>query len=145
MALYPARLMGASGPHDDFDTARKLTIAVYANFNVDQDVDELERKISDDLEWVSRDGTFGKERFLEMVRTQKETWDFETEVGEIIDAGEGALIVLTTFKRIDRETGKVAWKAWPAIVLRVHEGKLVFFEGYIDSRKALAALGVEQG
>jgi hypothetical protein len=42
-------------------------------------------------------------------------------------------------------SGDVVWKAWPAAVVRVLDGKLAFFEGYVDRRAALAALGVEQG
>ena len=72
-----------------------------------------------------------------------EEWRVEVEIEEIVDAGEGA-IVLNKVRRIDKETGKVVFKAWPAIVVRVHNGKFVFFEGYVDRRKALADLGVEQ-
>jgi hypothetical protein len=71
-----------------------------------------------------------------------EAWDVEIEVEEIIDAGEGAILLLNRVRRIDKETGEVAFKAWPANVIRVHDGKMVFFEGYVDRRAALAALGL---
>jgi ketosteroid isomerase-like protein len=138
--------MGARGPHDDFETAAQVIRAGYASFSVDQDIDELCRKyVSDDLEWVTRDGILhGIEPFLERTRVQLERWRMEFEVEDVIDAGEGAVIAMTKVKRLEKGTGEVAWKAWPAVVMRVHGGKMVFNEGYVDRRKALDDLGVEQ-
>jgi hypothetical protein len=138
--------MGARGPHDDFETAKKMIVAAYANFNVDQDLDELHRRyLSDDLEYVTRFGTFrGPEKYLADAATQLKKWRLEIEVDEIVDAEEGAVLVLIKFLRKDRETDEVAWKAWPAVVMRVLDGKMVFFEGYIDRRQAFADYGVEQ-
>jgi hypothetical protein len=76
---------------------------------------------------------------------QQRKWRIETEIEEIIDAGEGALVLMAKVRRVNGASGEVVWKAWPAAVVRVLEGKLVFFEGYVDRRAALAALGVEQG
>jgi hypothetical protein len=59
------------------------------------------------------------------------------------DAGAGALVAMMEVERRERETGKVALQAWPAIVVRVKGGRVVFIEGYVDRRKALAALGVD--
>jgi hypothetical protein len=139
--------MGARGPHDDFETAKKTIHAAYAEFNLTQDGDELHRKyISDELEYVTRQGTFhGPDQFLSELEVQRQKWALESEVEDVIDAGEGAIIVRIKFSRIDRETGDVAWKAWPAVVVRIQNGKFVFFEGYIDPRRALADFGVEQG
>jgi ketosteroid isomerase-like protein len=139
--------MGARGPHDDFETAKETIHAAYAEFNLTQDRDALRRKyLSDELEYVTRQGTFqGTDQFLSELEVQQQKWTLESEVEEVIDAGEGAIIGRIKFMRVDRETGEVAWKAWPAVVLRVHNGKLVFFEGYIDPRRALADFGVEQG
>jgi ketosteroid isomerase-like protein len=138
--------MPARGPHDDFETAKKVIRAAYASFTVDQDIEETCRRyVSDDLEWVTRDGTLhGVETFLERTKVQLQNWTIETEVEDIVDAGEGALIVTMRIVRRDKETGEVAWKAWPGLVLRVHEGKIVFNEGYVDRRKAFADLGVEE-
>jgi hypothetical protein len=72
-------------------------------------------------------------------------WRVEVEIEEIFDAGGGALVLYNKIRRIDKDTGEVAFKAWPAIVVRIHNGKFVFFEGYVDRRKAMADLGVEEG
>jgi hypothetical protein len=139
--------MGARGPHDDFETAAKLIRAAYAEFALTQDLESLRRKyIADDLESVTRHGTFhGSDHFMSELEANSKNWTLEGVVEDIVDAGEGALIVFVKFLRKEKDTGKVAWKAWPAIVMRIHEGKMVFNEGYIDRRKALADLGVEQG
>ncbi len=139
--------MPERGPHDDFETAERLIRAAYVDFAANEDLEEIREKyVSDDLEYVTRDGAFhGREWYGHDFEVQLLKWRFESEVKEIIDAGEGAVIVMIELRRIDRESGEVAWKVWPASVMRVHDGRLVFFEGYIDSRKAMAALGVERG
>ncbi len=137
--------MGARGPHDDFESAKKLIRAVFAQFALDQDLDAARAHIADDAEHVTRDGTFrGSDRWYSDFAVQMEKWLLEVEVEEIVDAGEGAVVVLLEVRRVDKETGEVAFKAWPANVVRVQDGKFVFFEGYPDRRKALADLGIEQ-
>jgi ketosteroid isomerase-like protein len=139
--------MGVRGPHDDFEKAEGSIRAAYARFNEAQELDEIRRDyISDELEYVTRHGTFhGPDQFLSEFGVQREKWRLENDVEEVIDAGDGAIVVFVKAKRIDRDSGEVVWKAWPAIVCRVHDGRFVFFEGYIDRRKALDDLGVEQG
>lgn len=139
--------MGAKGPHDDFETARKIITAGYANFNVDQDLDAIrDRYLGDDLEYVTRLGTFhGPERFVGDLRAQVGRWTLQVDLEEVIDAGEGAVLALATVSRIDPDSGEVEWKAWPGAVMRIHGGRMVFFEGYVDRRKALAEYGLERG
>ena len=146
MPLDSLLQVGARGPHDDFESAAKVLRAAFARFALDQDVDGALEYIADDVEYVSRDGTFyGPGKWADEVRVQTRAWRLELEVEEIIDAGGGALVLYNKMLRIDKETGEVGWKAWPATVVRVLDGKIAFFEGYIDRRKALADLGVEQG
>jgi ketosteroid isomerase-like protein len=139
--------MGARGPHDDFESAKKLIVAVLANFNLSQDFEEIRDKfLADDLEYVTRHGTFhGPDRYVSDFGVQLDRWIVESEVDEVIDAGDGAIVVFVENKRIDKETKEVAWKAWPALVVRVLDGKLVFFEGYVDRRRAMADLGLQGG
>jgi hypothetical protein len=56
--------------------------------------------------------------------------------------GDGALIAILKVERRNRENGKSSGRAWPALVVRILDGKVVFFEGYIDRRKAIDDLGV---
>lgn len=119
--------------------------AAFAQFALDQDLDAAAAHIDDDAEYVTRDGTFrGSERWYGELAVQMKEWRVEVEIEEIVDAGEGAIVLLNSVRRVDRETGEVVFKAWPAMVVRVHDGKFVFFEGYVDRRKAMADLGVEQ-
>jgi hypothetical protein len=139
--------MGERGPHDDFESAKQRALLAYETFNRAQDIDELREKFfSEDLEFVNRQGRFhGPDALMSEMGVQLEQWAMETDVEEVIDAGEGAIVLYLKVKRKDRETGEVIWKAWPAAVIRVLDGKCVFFEGYVDRRQALADLGVEQG
>jgi ketosteroid isomerase-like protein len=139
--------MGARGPHDDFEFVSGLIRKAYSDYREHEDFDRLcDDYISDDLEYVTRNGTFhGPGQWKRESADQTSRWRFDNELTDVIDAGDGAVITISEFRRIDRDTGEVAWKTWPAAVLRVLDGKLVFFEGYIDSRKALEDFGVEQG
>jgi ketosteroid isomerase-like protein len=138
--------MGARGPHDDFESAEKTAREAFEHYGEHRDLDLIyETYVSDDVEYVTRHGTFhGPDQWLTEFKVQQTNFDFDFEVEEVVDAGEGAVILLNKVLRKDRESGEVVWKAWPAIVVRVLGGKIVFWEGYIDRRKALVDLGVEQ-
>lgn len=140
-------MVGATGRHDDFESAARLVRKAYAEYAEHRDFDRIcDAYISDDLEYVTRNGTFkGPDQWKSELSVQTGRWQINTELKDVIDAGEGALIGLTEFRRVDRESGEVVWKTWPAIVMRVLDGKLVFLEGYIDSRLALEEFGIEQG
>jgi ketosteroid isomerase-like protein len=139
--------MGARGPHDDFESAATLLRRGYVEYAEHRDIDRIcDDYMSDDLEYVTRNGTFkGPDQWKSELSVQTGRWQINNELKDVIDAGDGALILLTEFRRIDRESGEVVWKTWPALVVRVLDGKLVFLEGYIDSRRALEEFGVEQG
>src|SRR3954452_15277921 len=137
--------MGARGPHDDFESAKKVIRAAFAQFALDQDLDAAVAHIDEDAEYVTRDGTFrGSDRWRTELGVQMQDWQVEVEIEEIIDAGEGAVVLLNKVRRVDKETGKVVFKAWPATVVRVHDGKFLFFEGYVDRRRALAELCLQE-
>jgi hypothetical protein len=139
--------MGARGPHDDFESAEKTAREAFEHYAEHRDLNLIkEAYVADDLEYVSRLGTFhGPDKWMSDFAVQEANFDFDNEIEEVIDAGEGAIILFNRVLRKDKESGEVVWKAWPAVVARILDGKFVFFEGYIDRRRALADLGVEQG
>jgi hypothetical protein len=139
--------MGARGPHDDFETAERVARAAFGHYSEHQDLELIrDAYVSEEVEYVTRQGTFhGHDRWMDDFAVQEGNFDFENEVEEVIDAGEGAIILFNKVLRKDKESGAVVWKAWPAVVARILDGKFVFFEGYIDRRQALADYGVEQG
>ena len=97
---------------------------------------------AENVEHVTRDGVvFGPERLISEWEPQLERWAVSFYLEELRDAGDGALIAMFEIERRDRESGKVALKAWPAIVIRVSGGKIAFLEGYVNRARALAALG----
>jgi ketosteroid isomerase-like protein len=132
--------MGARGPHDSFEIAKEVidsTLAAVAR----GDFDEVRANVDPEIEHVTRNGTVrGPDRFVEEFGPQLERWAMSFYLEDLHDAGEGALIALLEVERRDRESGKVEWKAWPAIVIRVSGGKVVFLEGYVSRPKAFAAL-----
>jgi ketosteroid isomerase-like protein len=134
--------MAARGPHDDFDAAKAVVIATVAAIN-SADFDEGARLIDENVEHVTRDGVLhGSERMLGDFAAQLERWEIAYELEDLIDAGDGALVAACKVERRNRESGYLDWKAWPALVLRIHGGKIVFLEGYVDRRKAFDDLGV---
>lgn len=134
--------MGARGPHDSFEVAKAVIeegTAALARGDW-----ELVRKLADErVEHVTRDGVVpGPERLIAELAPQLERWLISFYLQEVIDGGDGALILLLEVERRNRVTGEAALKAWPAIVVRIHEGRVVFLEGYVNRAKALEALGV---
>jgi ketosteroid isomerase-like protein len=134
--------MGARGPHDDLDAA-KATLAAALEAMNEGDVAAGRALVAADIEHVTRDGVVhGPDRLLEEFATQLERWKITYELEELIDASEGALIAIVKVERRNRESGEVEWKAWPALVVRIFEGRVVFLEGYVDRRKAIEDLGI---
>ena len=134
--------MPARGEHDDFETAEPIVHAGLAAL-ASGDWETVRSLTHDDAEHVTREGTFfGPERMISEFAPQLERWTISFYLEDLIDAGGGALILLLEVERRNPRTGKVGWKAWPAIVVRINQGKTAFLEGYIDRREALADLGV---
>jgi ketosteroid isomerase-like protein len=139
--------MGARGPHDDFVAAEKLIRRATAEYQEHKDFDRIaDDYMADELEYVTRNGTFrGTEQMKSEMAVQGDRWRLVNELKDVIDAGDGAVIAVSEFRRVDRDTGEVAWKTWPATVVRILDGKVVFWEGYIDARRAFEDYGVQQG
>ncbi len=132
--------MSARGPHDDLDAAKAIVVAGLEAMGRG-DLDSCRDLVNDEVEHITRDGALrGPGRLLDELSTQLERWRIDYELKELIDAGDGALIALVDVKRFDRAAGKLEWKAWPAFVVRILDGKVVFFEGYVDRRKAISTL-----
>jgi ketosteroid isomerase-like protein len=135
--------LAARGSHDSLETVREVVgrgIAALAA----GDFETVRELAGERMEHVTRDGVvFGPERLIAEFAPQLERWVISFYLEDLIDAGEGALIAILEVERRDRETGGVALKAWPAIVVRIDGGRFVFLEGYVDRRRALTALGVD--
>lgn len=135
--------MPARGAHDDFETAEAVIHAGLAALAAG-DWETARSLVHEDGEHVTRDGVFvGPERMVSEFSPQLERWTISFYLEDLIDAGGGALVLLLEVERRNPETGKVGWKAWPAIVVRVNAGKIAFLEGYIDRRTALADLAAK--
>jgi ketosteroid isomerase-like protein len=136
--------LGARGPHDDFEAAKAVVEAGIAAL-ARGDFEAMRELTAADGEHVTRDGLFlGPERLISEFAPQLERWSMSFYLEELVDAGDGALIAMMEVERRDRETGEVELRAWPATVIRVQGGRIVFLEGYVDRRKALTALGLER-
>jgi ketosteroid isomerase-like protein len=134
--------MPARGEHDDFETAQTIVQTGLAALAAG-DWETGRSLVHEDAEHVTRDGVFfGPERMISEFAPQHERWTISFFLEELVDAGGGALVLLLEVERRNPSTGKVGWKAWPAIVVRISDGKVAYIEGYIDRRKALDDLGV---
>jgi ketosteroid isomerase-like protein len=134
--------MPARGEHDDLETATATVHAGLAALAA-RDWETIRSLADEETEHVTRDGIFfGPERMISEFVPQLERWTISFFLEDLIDAGGGALVLLLEVERRDPRTGRVGWKAWPAIVVRIDGGRLAYIEGYVDRRKALADLGV---
>lgn len=134
--------MPARGEHDDFETAKAIVQAGLAAL-ARGDWETVRSLSHEDSEHVTREGVFrGPERMISEFAPQLDRWTISFYLEEVIDAGGGALILLLEVERRNPHTGKVGWKAWPAIVVRINGGKVAYMEGYIDRRKAFEDLGL---
>jgi len=127
-----------------FEEAENVLSAAFDALNRG-DLDAAEELCAPGIEIVTRDGTqHGPAYLRDFWSRQLAAFDIEWEVERVHDAGGGAVIVEQRVTRRNKETGGVELRAWPAAVVRVRDGSIVFFEGYQDRRKAFADLGLEQ-
>jgi hypothetical protein len=134
--------MPTRGEHDDFETAKAVVQAGLAAL-AGGDWEMVRSLSREDSEHVTREGVFrGPERMISEFAPQLDRWTISFDLEELIDAGGGALVLLLEVERRNPRTGKVGWKAWPAVVVRIHGSKVAYMEGYIDRRKALEDLGL---
>jgi ketosteroid isomerase-like protein len=102
-----------------------------------------------EIEVVTRDGRLhGREAAVAeltgFVDATHRRFEAEFELEEIVDAGDGVLIALLTVTRRSRDSEADYLDAWPANVWRFRDGRVVFFEGYQDRRKALREYGIKR-
>jgi ketosteroid isomerase-like protein len=134
--------MPARGEHDEFEAAQTVVHAGLTAMAAG-DWETVRSLAHEDAEHVTRDGVFlGPKRMITEFAPQLKRWVMSFYLEELVDAGGGALVALLEVERRNPRTGKVGWKAWPAIVVRVSDGKVAYIEGYIDRRQALADLGL---
>ncbi len=129
-------------PSADADVARRLYGAIE-----NRDMEALEDILDPDVEWITppslpwggtRRGIAGVKEFAGELADQVN--DREVEVDEIIDVGDGELVVLGRFRGEARLTGS-PMEAEFAHHVRVTGGKIGRFQNYIDSGEILRALG----
>jgi ketosteroid isomerase-like protein len=126
-----------------FGEAERVAREANASLNAG-DLKAFEALLAGDVEYVTRDGVHhGRDHVVSYWEPQLERFAMDFELERIIDAGDGTVIVLHTVVRRDPETGEVEMRAWPAIVARVRDGRIVFLEGYRDRRKAFSDLGLD--
>jgi hypothetical protein len=111
------------------------------------DADALPGLVSPDLRVVTRDGELRGEpalhRLQDEVRSQVEQFrEFRQEIEEVRRCPDGAYVVLLRVTRVSDDPAIGTFRAWPAHVLRIRDGRLTFMEGYQNRDKALRDLGL---
>jgi ketosteroid isomerase-like protein len=126
-----------------FEEAERVVGAVTEALNRG-DLDAAVAMLDEDVEWMTRDGSArGPEVLRDIWAPQLARFDVNFEIERIVDAGDGTVILVQRVDRRDPETGDLELRAWPALVIRVANGKVAFIEGYQDRRKAFTDLGLE--
>jgi ketosteroid isomerase-like protein len=142
--------------YDGFDDARTVVEHLLelsqtaADLDPERDADRLQILIgeatalfSEDVELVTRDGTLhGPQRVLSDWVVQTKDFRLRFESLRFLDAGDGTVLAVYKLVRTARE-GADYMTAWPALVCRVRDGRIVFFEGYTNQSKALRDLGLD--
>jgi ketosteroid isomerase-like protein len=120
----------------DAETVRRFYCEPYTEWP------RLVSEIADpEMEVVTRDGTLRE--LTGFVEATERRFIAEFELQDIVEAGDGVLIALLKVTRRSHEAGGDYLNAWPANVWRFRDGRIVFFEGYQDRRKALSVYGIE--
>ena len=128
---------------ESFEDARKAAYALATALN-ERDEAAARRVLAEDMEHVTREGTKrGPDRLIEFWGLQLEQFNVGFELEDVVDAGDGRAIMLQTVTRRNPESGQVEMTAWPAAVIRVQNGRVVFLEGYQDRRQAFIDCGLE--
>jgi ketosteroid isomerase-like protein len=126
-----------------FEEAKRVAAAAVEALR-QTDIAAAEELIAEDVEYVTREGTkHGRKHVVDVWRPQLERFKIDFELERVVDAGNGKVIMLQTVTRRNPDTDEVEVRAWPATVLRVRDGQIVFVEGYQDRRKAFTDLGLE--
>lgn len=141
---------------DGFEDAREVIARLYELMHESSDLDperdrdrldvvieEASALFSEDVELVTRDGTLhGPERLIADWEVQTKDFRVRFEELRFLDAGDGTVVVASKMVRTARQ-GDDYVTSWPASVFRLRGGKVVFFEGYPDGRKACTDLGLD--
>ena len=105
--------------------------------------EEATALFSEDVELVTRDGTLhGPQRVVSDWEVQTRDFRLRFEGLRFLDAGDGTVVAVYRLMRSARE-GDDYMTSWSAIVCRVRDGRIVFFEGYLDGSQALRDLGLD--
>ncbi|MFL5907079.1 MAG: nuclear transport factor 2 family protein [Solirubrobacterales bacterium] len=128
---------------ESFEGARRVVFGI-ADALRRRDEAAARELLAEDMEHVTREGPKrGPDALIEFWRLQAERFNVTFELEGVFDAGDGKLVMLQTVTRRNPESGKVEMTAWPAAVIRVSNGKIVFLEGYQDRRQAFIDCGLQ--
>lgn len=84
----------------------------------------------------------GAPGFLEAIADLDAAWqEWRQEVDDVLDAGDRGVVVLVRLKALGRESGVPVDQPW-AMVITLHEGKLIASHTFLDRSRALEAAGL---
>jgi ketosteroid isomerase-like protein len=93
------------------------------------------------LVWINRDGRHqGAEAHAglrEFFGSQLRQFEIRVDVQELYRAHDAGWILFWRISRVGRDPALGQMNAWPAQVVRIQDGQIVFYEGYMNRVKAL--------
>ena len=93
---------------------------------------------------VERRSYHGASGFAEAIADLNAVWqEWHQEIDEIRDARGGDVVVLVRLVARGRESGALVEQPW-AMLITVHGGKLIASHTFLDRRRALEAVGLEE-
>src|SRR5690242_1345770 len=99
----------------------------------------------DDKNWPEARSTLGAgaliERFAEVLEVMGK--DAKIEVEELIDGGQGRVVLILQFRGEARASGIHHEYRW-GYIARVHDGQVDYLHAYLDPNEALQAAGLRE-
>jgi ketosteroid isomerase-like protein len=86
----------------------------------------------------------GARGFAEAIADLDASWqEWRQEIEDVLDAGDGRVLVLVRLKARGRESGAPVDQPW-AMLITLREGKLIASHTYLDRARAFGAAGLSQ-
>jgi ketosteroid isomerase-like protein len=105
---------------------------------------EAESLFADDVQLATRDGTlYGPQRIFDDFAVQLKGYTLTLDLRQLFGSSDGSVVAVWKFTRMSRENPDDHFWNLAAAVYRVRAGKIVFFEGYPNARRACEKLGID--
>jgi ketosteroid isomerase-like protein len=112
---------------------------------IDQGLPHPEVEYHDDPKWPDARSTYGTEALIKRSDEFLEAFgeDASTTTEQVLDAGGDRVVIIFHFSVRGRASGIPDDYRW-GFLCRVREGRVTFFQAYLEPHQALAAAGLSE-